>query len=144
MQYSEGDRVTCNYKNQGKWYAGAVLALVDDGCACDVLYDDGEKERVVVARIHHIPPPSSNYDEKQADKGDVNDVNDMPGTPVKSDREMEQAVTEDRAGNAVGNRIGHRNTEKDKDSVPIFGQNETEGGDDGTVDTHGEVDTLER
>ncbi len=44
--YTEGDTIEARYKGRSRFYPG-VIARVHNNGACDIDYDDGEKERMV-------------------------------------------------------------------------------------------------
>eukprot|EP01084_Bolivina_argentea_P073052 132600_1 len=44
--YNEGDKIEARYKGRSRFYPG-VIARVHHNGACDIDYDDGEKERMV-------------------------------------------------------------------------------------------------
>jgi len=75
-----GDKVEADFGGEGAFFAGAITAIHSDG-ACDITYDDGDKEeRVPAHRIRSLDPDGNsnaptqideNAHENDFDKGSV-------------------------------------------------------------------------
>lgn len=47
MSFEFGQEIECNYQGKGKWLAGKVMGVREEGNAFDVLFDDGNGESEV-------------------------------------------------------------------------------------------------
>jgi hypothetical protein len=48
INWKAGTRVQCNWKNQGKYFSGAIATM--SGETIEVAYDDGSRERMTISR----------------------------------------------------------------------------------------------